>query len=293
MESFAILCFGTNLAVGVVTSSALFFLYVVTRFEVYLFASTNGAGGLVAALAVGLKLVAPREPVVLRLPGGGGGGIAPLASVPGLTHAHLPMLLVACSLVAWALGAPGGLGADAPFVVVGTFAGWWYLRFVHRDPVLPPARDKGNIGSSSDAGFGDTSPEFAFVTLFPPGMRRYLAPLSDFTYGVCMLLGFFKDRKRTAYPAAAAAEHGGNHDALHPNPHTAMLLAGGGRGGVGALALGDDDGPGTAATDPVAERRRAIAREQLDAKLAAMAAADDEDQWGDNDEEQQAAAAAE
>jgi hypothetical protein len=140
---------------------------------VYLFTASYGFGGLLGCLAVALKWLAPREPVL------------PPAQLPGLQsfqNAHLPLLLVLSSGVAWALGA-SWLATDCGFVVVGTYVAWWYLRFVHKAP------------DPAGSGFGDNSDAFAFVTLFPPSLRKYLAPLADFSYGVCLLLGFFKDRK--------------------------------------------------------------------------------------------------
>ena len=86
--------------------------------QVYLFMATYGFGGLAAALAVGIKWCAPREP--------------PLGdAVAGLRGEHLPTLYVLCSVIAWALGLTPA-GRDMPFVIVGTYGGWWYLRFVHR-----------------------------------------------------------------------------------------------------------------------------------------------------------------
>jgi hypothetical protein len=185
VESMAIFVNAINLACGVLTSTALFSLYVLFRFEVYLYMSSYGFGGIAAALAVALKLLRPVD--------------SPLAAVPALQHQHLPMLFCLCSLISWSLGV-ASMSKDMPFVLVGTFCSWWYLRFVQRHP---------------DTGLtGDTSDEFAFVTLFPPGMRRYLAPLADFAYGVCLLLGYFKDRKR-APPKISSNDS---------DPHAAMLL---------------------------------------------------------------------
>mmetsp|Transcript_65131 Transcript_65131/g.130990 ORF Transcript_65131/g.130990 Transcript_65131/m.130990 type:complete len:325 (+) Transcript_65131:56-1030(+) len=230
VESMAIFVNAINLACGVLTSTALFSLYVLFRQEVFLFMSTYGFGGLAAALAVALKLLKPKE--------------SPLPALPAVQHQHLPMLLCLCSLISWAAGLEF-LAKDTPFVVVGTYCSWWYLRFVQRHP---------------ETGFtGDASEEFAFVTLFPPGVRRYLTPLADFCYGVCVLLGHFKERKKMAATQAKAAT-------LEADGHAAMLLS---------------PAQPVVELDPVAERRRAKAREQLDAKLAAMAANDED--WDDDD----------
>jgi len=231
VESFAILVFGSNLACGVLTSVFLFMLYVVTRFETFLFTPTYGAAGLVAALAVGLKQAAPRESpfAALGLGGGGHGG--------GLTCGHLPLLHLVLVGLCWA-GGLEAFGRDLPFACVGTYASWWYLRFVHRaEPALSLNLSSSTSSSSSsslstgrnDEGtFGDASDEFAFVTLFPPNLRRYLSPLADFCYGVCLLLGYFKGRKRVARAPDADLD-----------PHAAMLASlGAGSGGGGDSANG-------------------------------------------------------
>lgn len=221
LEGFALFVVIVNGINGLVTSMGLFSLYVITRLEQVLFMDTYGFGGLVAALAVGLKQHMPEE--------------APIPTVPSLRCKHLPLLLGVLSVAMWTVGV-SSWSKDAPFVVTGIYASWWYLRFVHRNP---------------DGSHGDVSEDFAFVTLFPPPMRRYLSPVAEFTYGVGLLLGYFKGR-RPPTPAAPADEGMPLH-APPPPVH-----------------------------DPVAERRRAKAREQLDAKLAAMAAQDEN--WGDEDE---------
>lgn len=219
LEGFALFIVTVNGVNGIVTSMGLFVLYVITRLEQVLFMEVYGFGGLVAALAVALKLHSPEE--------------APIPTVPALRCKHLPLLLGLLSVMLWTLGV-SSLSKDMPFVVTGIYASWWYLRFVHRN---------------SDGTTGDVSEHFAFVTLFPPPTRRYLHPLSEFCYGVALLLGFFKGRRAAAATSTAADK---------PIPLT------------------------PAVHDPVAERRRAKARQQLDAKLAAMAANDEE--WGDEED---------
>jgi hypothetical protein len=161
-ESFAIYVAIVNLACGAITSAGLFTLYVITRFETYLFRSTYGFGGIAAALAVALKLFYPHE--------------ALFSFAPTLQCQHLPTLLVLISLIAFVLGIEA-VGIDAPFVIVGTYVGWWYLRFVHQ--------------SGSDESPGNVSEEFAFVTLFPPPLRRCvttLVPLFVPVLHMCIVL---------------------------------------------------------------------------------------------------------
>lgn len=195
VESMAIFLNVINLACGMLTSTALFSFYVLLRFEVFLFMATFGFGGMAAALAVALKLLRPKEP--------------PIPSVPAIQHQHLPLLLCLFSLISWALGVTAA-SQDMPFVVTGTFCSWWYLRFVQRHP------ETGQTGDVSD--------EFAFVTLFPPGLRRYLAPLADFSYGVCVLLGYFKERKRMMLLPSAISKNNTLGEAHSGDPHSAMLL---------------------------------------------------------------------
>mmetsp|Transcript_27907 Transcript_27907/g.64973 ORF Transcript_27907/g.64973 Transcript_27907/m.64973 type:complete len:110 (+) Transcript_27907:1066-1395(+) len=101
---------------------------------------------------------------------------------------------------------------------------------------------------------GNVSEDFAFITLFPPACRRYLSPFAEFTYGVACLLGYFKERRPALAGMPSTEETPLVPASLLPQVH-----------------------------DPVAERRRAKAREQLDAKLAAMAAQDD-DNWEDEED---------
>ena len=111
---------------------------------------------------------------------------------------------------------------------------------------------------------GDFADDVAFVTLFPPALRPYLSPFADFCSGVCVLLGFHKHR----HPSASSS---GSPDEVSGTGLSESIHA----------ALGLPSSPAKV-VDPVAERRRAKAREQLDAKLAAMAAQDET--WEDEED---------
>ena len=105
----------------------------------------------------------------------------------------LPFALCCGAAAAWLLG----LARDALFVPLGAFAGWAYLRYLQ--PSAAPgsggagSADDGfefGVGGGKHATYGDVSDGFAFETLFPPPLRRWVAPPSAFCYVVALLCGF-------------------------------------------------------------------------------------------------------
>ena len=60
------------------------------------------------------------------------------------------------------------------------FLSWFYLRFlmVHAN---------GSVG--------DISKEFSVTSFFPPSVQPFVTPIARFSYGLLLLLGFFKDRE--------------------------------------------------------------------------------------------------
>ena len=71
---------------------------------------TYGFGGLIGALAVGLKLIAPRE--------------TPIPTIPSLKCHHLPMLLGIASMFCWTLNITAFAKVSGQWSVV---SGYWVL----------------------------------------------------------------------------------------------------------------------------------------------------------------------
>ncbi|CAM9585137.1 unnamed protein product [Chrysoparadoxa australica] len=129
-------------ASGVVSSCSLFTIYVITRYEHILSIAIYGSLGLVMAMAVAC-VQSHQHSTPLR---------------------HLPVL---AATISGALHVAGlsAISHDFPFVCVGPYAGWVYLRFFHR-------YDSGRVG--------DTSEAFQLVKFFPAQLAPVLQPLSDF-----------------------------------------------------------------------------------------------------------------
>ncbi|GHP08448.1 hypothetical protein PPROV_000718700 [Pycnococcus provasolii] len=140
-----------NALCGIGTWAAMYVLYVFTLNNFFLFASFGGFHGAVAGLFVATKQVLPED--------------EPFASVPGLSglkmrHKHLPFLYGCATLLLCLLhGAQYHHIGLSLFVAFGTFGGWAYLRYFQQLNNLPP---------------GDASDEFAFSTLFPPPLDRFV-----------------------------------------------------------------------------------------------------------------------
>jgi membrane associated rhomboid family serine protease len=170
------------LASGVITSVAVFTLYVITRYEYLLSIEVHGAWGLVSALAVGAAQALPAESLI------------PVPGALGFKVRHLPMTLVLLSGLLYSAGLRS-LTRDFPFVCVSTYCGWVYLRFFH-------------CYSGSSAA-GDVRKEFQFIMFCPPFTRRILKPFADFCYGVALLLGLFSGRSAVEAAYAQSAGAGG------------------------------------------------------------------------------------
>eukprot|EP00752_Nemacystus_decipiens_P011810 g10479.t1 len=221
-----------GLASGFVTSVGVFFSYIITREEYLLDLELHGAFGVVAALAV----AAAQQDA--------SGSLLPAGRAPWFPTRYLPFLLVTASAACRAMSVPL-VADDFPFVCVGAYASWTYLRFFAHLVVGAPS--------------GDVSDEFQLVKFFPPMLHRVVKPLCDFTYGVFLLLGFFKGRA-ARLPLSAVD----------------------GQGGVDPLTVASLPTP--ARKDPIAERRRARAMKLLDEKFAKLNAKpatrwDDDEGW--------------
>eukprot|EP00903_Cladosiphon_okamuranus_P017540 g16154.t1 len=221
-----------GLVSGFVTSMGVFVGYIVTREEYLLDLELHGTFGLLAALAV----AAAQQDI--------SGSLLPAGRAPWFPTRYLPFLLVTASAVCRAMSVPV-VAEDFPFVCVGAYASWVYLRFFAHLVLGEPS--------------GDVSDDFQLVNFLPPVLHRVVKPLGEFTYGVFLLLGFFKGRA-ARLPVSAVD----------------------GQGGVDPLMVASLPTP--ARKDPIAERRRARAMKLLDEKFAKLNAKpanrwDDDEGW--------------
>ncbi|GAB9466561.1 hypothetical protein Gpo141_00003932 [Globisporangium polare] len=193
----------------------LFSLYIIFRDPVYLNTSLSGFAGGITAL-----LVAFMKPTPLAA--------API--FPGLKLRFYPLAatlafsflsLVGLSSTTPALRA-AFIGAG-PFSMLGGYFGWYYLRFLNKN---------------HDQTRGDTSEEFALVVLLPDVLTPVVGPLTNFSFSVVKLCGYFKNR----------------------SDKPASILP--------VVSEANDD--------PIAERRKARAMKALDEKLAKLAHARDD-----------------
>lgn len=215
---------------GMVTSAGIFFAYIITRDEYLLDLEVHGSFGVLAALGVA---IAQHEP---------GGAFLPRGMAPWFPKRYFPLTLVTISMACRAVDLPDA-SYDFPFVVVGPFVAWVHLRFLAH--IL-----HGELA-------GDVNDEFQLVMFFPPFARRFLKPVCDFTYGVFLLLGFFKERAARV-PLPAVDGQGGI------DPSFVTIL------------------PTPERKDPIAERRRARAMKLLDEKFAKLNAKP-LDRWEDDE----------
>lgn len=228
----AIFLLVVSLAAGLVTSTGTFVAYIVTRQEYLLDLELHGSFGLLAGLGVAAAQKSPEGPLM------------PESFGPWFPKRYFPLLLLIASAVGRALSVPV-ISDDFPFVFVGGYAAWVYLRFFAHIVLGGPS--------------GDVNNEFQLVMFFPSVLRRVMKPLCDFTYGVFLLLGFFKGRAARV-PLPVVDGEGG------VDPSTAAIL------------------PLPERKDPIAERRRARAMKLLDEKFAKLNAKpvgrwDDDEDW--------------
>ncbi|CAN0270020.1 unnamed protein product, partial [Laminaria digitata] len=112
----AIFLLVVSLAAGLITSTGTFVAYIVTRQEYLLDLELHGSFGLLAGLGVA---AAQQSPEGSLLPDGYG---------PWFPKRYFPLLLLTVSAVGRALSVPV-MSDDFPFVFVGGYAAWVYLRF--------------------------------------------------------------------------------------------------------------------------------------------------------------------
>ncbi|KAJ9458372.1 Rhomboid-like protein 19 [Diplonema papillatum] len=150
--------FFTSVAIYISGVEGLFYMYFC------------GDVGVAAAMLVAMKQLHPDEFVVPGVP---------------FRMKWLPLLLVSLSL-AYEIVLPTHIPTDAEIgeshpslqgthvahAVLGTFVGWFYLRFYQ------------TLSSSANTPVGDPSEAFAFRTLFPEPLSRPVGILADITFAV-------------------------------------------------------------------------------------------------------------
>ncbi|OQR98580.1 hypothetical protein ACHHYP_08290 [Achlya hypogyna] len=173
------------LFVGVISTGLLFCdmfaLYIIFRNPFFLKTGLSGFTGGLVALLVAVTQENPQQPLW----------------IPKVPVKHYPLMasLVCLGLTAGAVLTKSEIlimGAG-PYAVSGMYLGWFYLRFLHKNP---------------DGSVGDTSDAFALTVLFPSFLkytaaavassdtpaRSTVSAIATFTYSVVKLMGFFKDR---------------------------------------------------------------------------------------------------
>jgi len=261
------------LATSLATSSLDFFLYVLFRNEARLFGASYGYGGLLGALLMNLVANSPQRKVWPEAP-------APVRPyVSALQLRQLPLTLCVTASVLSALGLTAVVGHGVTFLWLGSFGGWAYLRYV----------------AMSRAGVrGDFREEFKLVALFPAVCRRPLETVGAFAFGIMILLGFFKERVAHLRHLASAPDP----ELMDPSPVLRNPVIGLDLSGAARYALGGSTQDGGAngggggmplakrRVDPVAERRRELAKKALDERLRELEEESMND-WSDDGEEEE------
>ena len=141
-----------NTLCGVGTWISMYFLYVFTQNQFFLFTAFGGFHGAVAGLLVATKQLLPNDEPFEDVP-----GFAEL----GVRNKHLPFLYGVATLILCVVhGAQYHHIGLSLFVAFGTAGSWAYLRYYQQpNESLPP---------------GDASDEFAFPTLFPPPLDKFV-----------------------------------------------------------------------------------------------------------------------
>jgi hypothetical protein len=151
-----------------VTSWSMFVIYVITRFDYILAVELYGMLGMVSALAVASARFQDRNSRVV-----------PAVAQPQVRQ--VPLLLTVVTGCLYIFGTIS-VSRDFPFVLVGSFAGWSWLRFAHL--------------SHGSTFRGCAGPDFELASFFPDALAGAVRPLGTFCYEVAKLLGLFAERER-------------------------------------------------------------------------------------------------
>ena len=161
-----------SLSVGTGTFVVMYFLYVLTRDQFYLFARFGGFHGVVAGLLVALRQMAGDEAPL--------DWMAASLYVRGLRNKHLaPLYVVGTLLLALLNGARHHHVGLYLFVLFGAYSAWLYLRFWQDVSAASGGGCGGGASSGQPRLRGDPRPEFSFAACFPepchPLITRLLA----------------------------------------------------------------------------------------------------------------------
>ncbi|KAK9865483.1 hypothetical protein WJX84_008068 [Apatococcus fuscideae] len=141
LELLRFLC-AVNVLTGAATLAAIYLIYAVDHYSDkagdILYTEVCGFHGMLAGCLVALKQIQPDSGVTLFV-------------YIKFRAKHLPLLF--CCVATLASLILGGALSTIPFVLFGTYFGWFYLRFLQIKPELGLQ--------------GDPSDEFRFATLFP------------------------------------------------------------------------------------------------------------------------------
>mmetsp|Transcript_6453 Transcript_6453/g.9688 ORF Transcript_6453/g.9688 Transcript_6453/m.9688 type:complete len:360 (-) Transcript_6453:34-1113(-) len=163
-----------SLFCGVVTSVAIFVLYVITREEYLLSIEVHGSLGVIVLLMMASVKHNPSTKV------------ANFGPFNRWNLRSVPMLLVVVSGLSY-LTLQQKISPDFPFVCVSFYFSWAYLRFIHPIDAFIGFND-------SNLTYGDITEDFQLEKFFPKHIQRLVKPLFDFSYNVALLMGFFKGR---------------------------------------------------------------------------------------------------
>jgi hypothetical protein len=217
---------------AIVTSVVHILLYVVSRDDVVFFGTAHGAAGVATVLALAAHQADP-DHVVVPAP----------AALPSaaLRARRLPFV---CLCVFGGLSLVG-VSDGGILMLSSLLSGWVYLRF------LQPPGEALLVAESGSGPTGDGRDHMAFVALFPQPLRGILSPLLSLAVLPCRPCAMASLGQGNSLPVPGASAANGQYAAMQP--------------------LGMDDGlSDSGGLDPVAERRRAKARQALDARLAEL-----------------------
>lgn len=151
-KGFLLFAAVVNFWTGFCTFVLLYLLYTVDRTGDLLYTEICGFQGVFAGLLVGLKQIMPENDVTL-------------VGYVKFRAKHLPAIFIALTVTgALVLGT---VLKTVPFVLFGTYASWFYLRFFQSKPETSLQ--------------GDPSDEFRFATFFPGALH----PVIDRIAGLC------------------------------------------------------------------------------------------------------------
>lgn len=148
-KEFLKLIFMIAISVGTVVFFAVYVTFASTMNGKLLYSEFNGFHGVLAGLLVGVKQIMPDHEIKL-------------VGVVKLRVKYLPSILI---LLATAVAVALNSYLELPFVVIGTYSAWLYLRFFQQQP--------------DSIVKGDPSDEFKFSSFFPSFLEGIIDPVAS------------------------------------------------------------------------------------------------------------------